>query len=220
MSKVAFFPTIFAIAIAILGLGIPIPGTTYGTPFMVAVHQQTMADGTIANVDNIVFYLWGQQYTVVGTKEIQSNYIRYNQEDYPFYSFILMVIGLIGGLVALTVDRTYRVNFADLGGKEYVWQNRVKPIYPLLVSLISITFATLYLFVATTQVVIPALANSNYIASFSYGLQFMTISVIGFLASLIMTYRASKGVQEEIRTSNHPDVPEIDNNFLVNAIRK
>lgn len=222
MSKVAVFPTIFAIVIATLGLGVPLPGTTYGTPFMVAVHQQIMSDGTTANVDTIGFFLWGQQYTVVGTKEIQSNYVRYDYRDYPFYSFVAMVIAIICGLLALTVDRTYRINLLKIGlnVKEYVWVNRIKPIYPLIIATISTVFATGYLFLATNGIVIPSLSNSNYIASFSYGVQFMTISIIGFLASLIMTYRASKGVPEEIRTSNHPDVPEIDRNFLVNAVRK
>jgi hypothetical protein len=219
MSKVAFFPTIFAIALAILGLGVPIPGSTYGTPFMVAYHQQTMPDGTVANVDTIGFYLWGQQYTVVGTKEIQSNYVRYDQRDYPFYSFILMVTGIITGALALTVDRIYTLDLRSLGGKEYVWQNRIKPIYPLIVSVISTAFATFYLFVATSQVVIPALANSNYISNFSYGIHFMTISILAFSVSLYMTYKASKGATEVVRTSNHSDVPEIDNEFLKNAGR-
>jgi hypothetical protein len=199
MSKVAFFPTIFAIAIAILGLGIPIPGTEYGTPFMVAYHQQTMPDGTIANVDTIGFFLWGQQYTVVGTQQIQSNYVHYDQRDYPFYSFIVMLIAIIAGVLALTVDRVYRFDLTSLGGKLYVWKNNIKPIYPLSVALVSTLFATGYLFLATVEVVMPALVASNYIAHFSYGIQFMGLSILAFLVSSYMTYKACKGVSGESR---------------------
>ncbi len=184
MSKVAFFPTVFAVAVAILGLGIPIPGTTSGTPWLVATHQQTMADGQTANVDTIGFFLWGQQYTVAGTKMIQSQFVRYDHRDFPFYSMILMLIGITAGILALIVDRTYRLKL----DREYVWTNRVNPLYPLLVSVIAIGLATLYLFIASNAAVIPSLAQSNYLSSFSYGIQFMTMSAIGFSVSLLLTF--------------------------------
>ncbi len=183
-SKIAFFPTVFAVAIAILGLGIPIPTTTTGTPWLVAHHQQTLPDGQTYDVDTVGFFLWGQQYTVVGTKMIQTNYIRYDFRDFPIYSFILMLIGVISGILALTVNRTYRLKL----DKEYIWINKVDPVMPLLAATFATGLATYYLFVASSAVVIPALANSNYVSNYSYGIQFMAMSFVAFTVSLILTY--------------------------------
>ncbi len=188
MSKVSIFPTVFAVIVAVLGLGIPIPGTTTGTPWLVAYHQQTMPDGQTYNVDTLGFFLWGQQYTVVGKEMIQSHFIRYDQRDFPFYSLILMFIGIIAGIVALTADRTYKMNLPD---RDLVWINKVNPVYPLLASTIMTGIATLYLFLASSVVVIPSLVSSNYITSFSYGIQFMTMSAIGFAVSLLLTFMNS-----------------------------
>jgi hypothetical protein len=184
MSKVAFLPTIFAIGVALLGLGLPVPGSTFGTPWMIAVHNQTMADGTISQVDTMGMFLWGQQYTVVGVDLIQNQITTYDTRDFPFYSYIMMLIGIIAGVLALTVDRTYRIG-------KYSWTNKLSPINPLIVATIITALATVYLYIAANSTIVPMFATSGYIARYAIGIQFMDMSVIGFVISLILTYSAT-----------------------------
>lgn len=200
MSRIAFFPTLFAICVAILGLGFPIPGSsTSGTPWLVAVHNQTMSDGQVAQVDTLGFFLWGQQYTVVGTKMIQNQFVVYDGRDFPFYSMILMIIGIIAGLIAITVDRTYRIKL----DREYILTNKLNPVYPLLVAVVTTGMSTLYLFLTSMSLVIPMFVNSGYITRFSYGIQFMFVSVVGFSIALLLTYMNSPSRKEQV-----PKIPD------------
>ncbi len=105
-TKAAFYPTIFAILMAATSvIGFPVPYTSYGIPWLTAVHTQTMPDGQTYGVDNILFYLWGHQYTVVGNI-VQTTFVVYDWRDFPFYSLLATVVALISGILALLANRS------------------------------------------------------------------------------------------------------------------
>lgn len=184
--KSAIFPTVLAIALAIAGLGIPIPGTTGGTPWLVAYHMQTLADGQQEKVDNLIIFLWGQQYTVVGTKNIQTHYTPFDWRDFPFYSMIGIILSIISGILALISSRG---TYVTIKGREMRIRGMFQPLPLLFLAMMLVALSALYLYVSASTVLVPSLENNNYVASFSYGLQFMAASALAYLVSLAITYR-------------------------------
>lgn len=195
--KIVVFPTAFAILLAIGGLGIPIPGSTEGTPWLTAVHQQTMPDGQVVNVDNIAFFLWGHQYTVVG-KISQSSFTTYDTRDFPFYSMIAIISAIVIGVLSIIADRELHtvirgkeinLRFPDnvvitIIGKEI----RVGISLLLLVlATILMGIATLYLDYSAGKTIIPLLQDNNYLVTTGNGFQLMRISVTGFAVAVLMT---------------------------------
>lgn len=196
-TKAALFPTIFAIVMAIAGLGIPIPGTTGGTPWLTGIHSQTMPDGQIVNVDNVAFFLWGHQYTVVG-KTIQNTFTRYDQRDFPFYSMIAIILAIIVGILSVIVSRELNT---EIRGKEikikvpkdigttFMGRNiRIgTPMLLLTIAAVLMAAGTIYLDYSARTTIIPLLQENNYIVQTGYGFQFMQIGVAGFVMAVIMT---------------------------------
>jgi len=204
-NKAALFPTIFAIIMAIAGLGIPIPGTTGGTPWLTAIHTQTMPDGKVVNVDNIAFFLWGHQYTVAG-QTIQSSFTPYDWRDFPFYSMVLILLAAIAGVLSIIVSR----NSVTIRGKEI--KTRIPrdigttfigrdirigtPMLMLVIATLLMVAGTIYLDYSARMTIIPMLQQNNYITNTGYGFQFMEIGVIGFVLSVGMTRINTKMVQK------------------------
>lgn len=196
-TKIVIFPTIFAIIMAVAGLGIPILGTTEGTPWLTAIHQQTMPDGQVVNVDNIAFFLWGHQYTVVG-KIIQSSFTTYDSRDFPFYSMIAIVLAIITGVLSITVNRDLNT---VIRGKEIkirfpkdvgitITGKKIRigtPVLLLAVATILMSFATIYLDYSAGKTIIPLLHGNNYIVETGNGFRLMQIGVAGFAVAIIMT---------------------------------
>lgn len=183
-TKTVLFPTIFAILMAISSIGFPIPGSTYGTPWMTAIHSQTMPDNQTYGVDNIAFYLWGHQYTVVG-KTIQSAFKPYDWRDFPFYSMWAIIIAVICGVLAIIVSRSAIIT---IKGKEIRLNRNINPLILLMMSTFLTAFAVIYLYTAAEKTIVPTLQSNNYIAEYSYGIKFMAVSVVAFLTSVVMTY--------------------------------
>ena len=183
--KIGTFPTIAAIALAILALGIPLPGVTEGTPWMVAHHQQEMADGTLINVDNIVFFLWGQEYTVVGGT-IQSHYTAYDWRDFPFYSMTGIIIAILVAVLALVSDKG--INYT-IKGRNFRFKDKFNPLHLLAISIALTTASLLYLYDSANYAVVPLLESQNYISYYSYGMQFMGASAVAFMLSFVVTLK-------------------------------
>lgn len=214
-TKTALFPTIFAIIMAIAGLGVPIPGGTGGTPWLTAIHQQTMPDGQIVNVDNIAFFLWGHQYTVVG-KIVQSSFTTYDQRDFPFYSMILIILAIITGILSIVanIDINTVIRGKDIKvkfPKEFrtkIFNRDIKigmPMIFLIAATILMTIGTVYLDYSARVTIIPLLQGNRYIVETGFGFQFMEIGVIGFMAAIIMTginaRQKESGEEEDIDDS-------------------
>jgi hypothetical protein len=196
-TKAALFPTIFAIAMAIAGLGIPIPGTTGGTPWLTAIHSQTMPDGQIVNVDNVAFFLWGHQYTVVG-KTIQNTFTRYDKKDFPFYSMIVIILAIIVGILSIIVSRGLNTEIRgkeikikvpkDIGTTFMGRDIRIgTPMFLLTIATVLMAAGTIYLDYSARTTIIPLLQENNYVVQTGYGFQFMQIGVVGFVMAVIMT---------------------------------
>lgn len=229
-TKTAIFPTIFAIIMAIAGLGVPIPGGIGGTPWLTAVHQQTMPDGQIVNVDNIAFFLWGHQYTVVG-KIVQSSFTTYDQRDFPFYSMLMIILAIVLGILSIAANadintvirgKDIRIKFPK-EVKMKLFNRNIKigsPLLLLIVATIFMAIGTVYLDYSARVTIIPLLQGNRYIIGTGFGFQFMEIGVIGFLAAMGMTFinarRKESGEEEEdisddyvgsdIKTDNMEDI--------------
>ncbi|MCL7411832.1 MAG: hypothetical protein M8350_08555 [Methanosarcinaceae archaeon] len=184
--KIGTFPTIAAIILAILALGIPLPGVSAGTPWMVAHHQQTMADGATVNVDNLVFYLWGQDYTVIGTKAIQSQYTAYDWRDFPFYSMIGVTTAILVAVLALVSDKGI---YYTVKGRNLRFKDKFNPLHLLAISIILTAASLLYLYDSANYAVVPLLESQNYISYYSYGMQFMGASALAFMLSFVVTLK-------------------------------
>ena len=183
--RIALLPVVFAILMAIAGIGIPIPGATYGTPWMTAVHSQTMPDGESYDVDNIIFFLWGQEYTVVGKGLIQSKFTAYDFRDFPFYSMLAMILSVVIGIVTIILNKNSKL---VLKGKEFNITGAENPLWLLFISTTLTTVATIYLYYAAGVTIIPMFEANNYVTEYSYGIQFMGISAVAFVISMVMTY--------------------------------
>ncbi len=184
-TKAALFPTIFAIIMAIASIGLPMPGTASGSPWMTAVHSQIMPDGQKAAVDNIAFFLWGHQYTVVGTKMIQSKFVFYDWRDFPFYSMVVVIIAILTGIMAILSNRKYSL---IIRGREMKIGLSYHPVKLLVISAVLMFFAALYLDYSARTTVIPLLHLNNYSVETSYGFQFMGMGILGFLGAIAMTH--------------------------------
>lgn len=210
-TKTAVFPTIFAIIMAIAGLGVPIPGGTGGTPWLTAVHQQTMPDGQIVNVDNIAFFLWGHQYTVIG-KIVQSSFTTYDQRDFPFYSMIFIILAILMGVLSIMANmdintivrgKEVKIKFPK-EVKTKLFDRNIKigtPVLLLIVATILMAIGTVYLDYSARVTIIPLLQGNHYITETGFGFQFMEIGVIGFVAAMIMT-----GINARRKESGEEDI--------------
>jgi preprotein translocase subunit Sss1 len=195
--KTVLYPTIFAILMAVLSLGVPTPGGISGTPWLTAIHQQTMPDGQVADVDNIAYFLWGHQYTVAGPKAVQSQFVAYNWEDFPFYSMITVIVAIIIGALSLTPGRGTNI---VIRGREIKLKVSTNPLTLLAISASLISIAAIYLYSSANVAVLPVLAEYNYnIVEYGYGIKFMVVSVVGFLISIVMTHLDyKKQIKEEM----------------------
>lgn len=172
-TKVSFYPTVFAIALAVLSIGIPL-GSFIGTPWMIAVHTQTLSDGSLADVDTIEFFLWGHEYTVHGVKFTQSQFAAYDWNDFPFFALIGIVISIITGLAALF---RYKIKIA-----------KIPEASTLLCYAISFGLLSwVYLYLAAQGTIVPLLISNGYTVTYGIGLNFMGFSAIAFVCALIMT---------------------------------
>lgn len=196
-TKAAIFPTVFAIIMAIAGLGIPLPGNTEGTPWLKAIHQQTMPDGQVVNVDNIEFFLWGHKYTVVG-KISQTSFTTYDWRDFPFYSMILATFAIIFGVIAIIASRDINIRikgkertikFPKDVGTNIIGRNiRISiPMLLLIFATVTLAAGTIYLDYSARATIIPLLYGNNYMVETKLGFQFLEIGVVGFVVSIIMT---------------------------------
>lgn len=203
--RTALYPTVFAILMAVMSLGIPTPGGISGTPWMTAISQQTMPDGQVANIDNVAYFLWGHQYTVSGPKVSQSQFVAYNWEDFPFYSMILVIIAIIIGVLSLAHGRGTNM---VIKGREIKLKVSTNPLVLLTISAILISIAAIYLYFAANATVIPLLKEYNYnIVEYGYGLKFMVVSVVAFLISIVMTlFDYRKQEKEEQKREEQQDM--------------
>lgn len=210
-TRAVLFPTLFAILMAVSSIGFPIPGTQYGTPWLTAVHEQNInATGQTIGVDNIAFYLWGHQYTVVG-KTMDSKFVTYVPgEEFPFYSMIAIIIAIITGLVAITSNRNYAT---VIRGKDVKLGFNTNPLTFIIASMALMSIATIYLYLAANSTIVPMLKASNYaIVEYSYGIKFMAISAAVFLISAVMTrlnYLSDK--KEEEKEKEDEEVENLQN---------
>lgn len=204
--KAALFPTIFAIAMAIASIGIPIPGTMSGTPWLTAYHEQMInATGQVTKVDSYAYFLWGFQNTVVG-KTIQSKFVPYDPlGDFPIFSMYIIIIAIIIGVLAIISNRMPSIT---IKGRDIKTDIGLSPMMLLTMSAMLITVAIVYLHYASSATVIPALENSNYKVSTGIGFQFMGISIVGFLIAIAMTYINKKSEER----ASEEDLDEEDVN--------
>lgn len=211
-NKAVLFPTVFAILMAIMSIGIPLPGTMSGTPWAIASHAQLInATNEYVKVDNIAYFLWGFQYTVVG-KTIQSTFVPYYPlEDFPMFSMYAIIIAVISGIMAIILSRKAEI---VIRGREIKFNPSVNPLTLLMASALLMIFAVLYLYFSANSTIIPDLRSNNYDVEYSYGLQFMATSVVAFLTSVIMTYTSSlsrkpqKKDEEDIENYGKSDIKE------------
>lgn len=192
--KAALFPTIFAIAMAIASIGIPIPGTMSGTPWLTAYNEQLIsATNQTVKVDNMAFFLWGLQDTVVG-KTIQSTFVPYDPlGDFPMFSMYAIIIAIIIGVLAIISNRIPGVT---IKGRDIKLNIHYDPMMLLTIAMMLMIVATVYLNYASSVTVIPALENSNYKVSTGIGFQFMGISAVGFLIAIVMTHINKKSEEK------------------------
>lgn len=195
-TKAALFPTIFAIAMAVASIGIPMPGTMSGTPWLTATHSQFVAaiDKDV-DVDNMAFFLWGLQYTVVG-KTVQSKFIPYDvTEDFPMYSMYAIILAITIGILAVISNRLPVITIKGRDIPVKIYNN---PLVLLAISALLMILAILYLDYASKATIIPMLEYNDYRVSTGIGFQFMGISTVGFLISIIMTHINTRSAQRDI----------------------
>lgn len=192
--KAALLPTIFAIAMAAASIGIPLPGTMTGTPWLNAAHSQFInASNENRNVDNIAFYLWGLQYTVVG-QTIQSKFVAYDPtKDFPMFSLYMIIMALILGIMAIIYNRVPSIT---IKGREIKLKVPSEPMTLLIVAMMLMIVATVYLDFSSKATIIPALGDNNYTVKTGIGFLFMEMSILGFLMSIFMTYRNAKSTEK------------------------
>ncbi len=198
-TKSVILPTLLAILLSIGGLGIPIPGTTEGTPWLIAHHTQDFSDGQQVRVDNLVYFLWGQEYTVVGFKLIQTHYTPFDWRDFPFYSMLGLALAIISGVLALISNRN--VTFT-IKGKELRLRGIFPPTPMLLLAMVLVSLSTIYLYNSANVTIIPELQRNNYVPEYSYGFQFMGASAVAFLISAIMTFRNILATRSAVTSEN------------------
>lgn len=207
-NKAVLFPTVFAILMAVMSIGIPVPGTMSGTPWAMASHTQLInATSEYVKVDNIAYFLWGFQYTVVG-KTIQSKFIPYYPlEDFPMFSMYAIIIAIISGIMAIVLSKKAKI---IIRGREIKFNPNINPLTLLITSTFLMIFAALYLYFAANSTIIPDLRSNNYDVEYSYGFKFMGVSVVAFLVSAIMTYTSSLSQKDEgeIASSDKSDIKD------------
>lgn len=184
--KAALFPTVFAIAMAIASIGIPIPGTMSGTPWLTAYHEQMInATDQINKVDNYAYFLWGLQNTVVG-KTIQSTFVPYDPlGDFPMFSMYAIIIAIIIGVLAILSNRTPSIT---IKGRDIKTNISFNPMMLLTISAMLMTVAIVYLYYASSDTIIPFLENSDYKVNTGIGFQFMGVSAAAFVIAIVMTH--------------------------------
>lgn len=193
-TKAALFPTIFAILMAAASIGIPIPGTMSGTPWLTAYHEQMInATNQLTKVDSYAYFLWGFQNTVVG-KTIQSNIVPYDPlGDFPMFSMYAIIIAIIIGVLAIISNRIPSIT---IKGRDIKTNISFSPMMLLTISAMLMTVATVYLYYSSNATIIPALENSDYKVSTGIGFQFMGIGIVGFLIAIVMTYINKKSEEK------------------------
>lgn len=203
-TKAALFPTIFAIAMAVASIGVPIPGTMSGTPWLTAAHTQFVAatDQNV-NVDNLAFFLWGLQYTVVG-RTMQSKFVPYDPlGDFPMFSMYAIILAIIIGIIAIISNRFPTIT---IKGKDISLNVYSNPMTLLVISTILMIAAIIYLDYASKTTIIPMLSNNNYKVNTGIGFQFMGISVAGFLLSIIMTHINKRSGEKDNEKDSEEDI--------------
>ena len=202
--KAALFPTIFAIAMAVASIGIPIPGTISGTPWLMATHSQFInATNQMTNVDTIAFYLWGLEYTVVG-KTIQSKIALYDPfGDFPMFSMYMIIIAVIIAIFAIMSNRIPKI---PIKGRDIDIKVYSNPMALLVISTMLMIVAAVYLYYSSNATIIPALYDNNYNVRSGIGFQFMGISVVGFLISVVITYINARTEEKEEKEEEDEEV--------------
>lgn len=192
--KAALFPTIFAMLMAIASIGIPLPGTMGGTPWLNAAHSQFInATSESRNVDNIAFFLWGLQYTVTG-QTIQSKFVAYDPlRDFPMFSLYAIIMAIIISILAVIYNRVPSIM---IKGREIKLKIPSEPITLLIVAMMFMIVGVVYLDFSSKATIIPALGNNNYNVETGIGFRFMEISIVGFLMSIFMTYNNAKSAEK------------------------
>lgn len=161
-----------------IGLGI----AALAGPFLVANHY-VMSEGKRFVADNIIFFFWGKYYTVAGANLIQSQMVTYDFGDFPVYTMIVIIIGLILGAISMFGGRGVILN---IKGREVKIKLDTNPVWLQMFATILITLSYIYINDAS-NVLIDALRRSNYAAEHGPSIDFLLGSVVALAISTVMT---------------------------------
>lgn len=171
--KASALTLIVGIALAIVSLSMP---------WMVANHYVDVG-GKKEVADNYVFYLWGQRYTVIGTKLIQSVTDLYDYRDFPFYSMAAVVIAIALGAFTFLANRGTIIN---IRGKVIKLKATFNPIIPLAIASMLLLFAWWYV-QDSSLIVVEGLKLKAYVIEQGPSLDFLILSFIAYLVTIVTT---------------------------------
>ncbi|MBW6470723.1 MAG: hypothetical protein K0A90_05815 [Methanosarcinaceae archaeon] len=175
--KAAVLPLMLGIALAVVSLTMP---------WMIAQHSQVIAEQD-QTVDTLVYYMWGQEYTVNGPRTVLSNSVIYDYKDFPFYGMLATITAI--GLGALTI-LSGRGTVIHARGHEFKFRAKFNPIIMLLIASVLMIFTWWYLQISA-QGIIPMIEGKGYIVRDGPSMDFLLGGFASFSIATIMTFRKS-----------------------------
>lgn len=179
-------PLLAGIALGIVSLTVP---------FLLAKHSIFTGENKYT-VDNYLFFLWGKYYTVVGTKQIISQWVMYDFGDFPMYAMVSIIIGIIVGAMSLIVGRGVILN---VKGRALKLKLDVNPLWFQMASIALLLFSFLYMNEAKNSLYY-SLTSANYEIENGPYFEFLAGSIAAFVISAAMT--GIRFVKEEIKEKN------------------
>lgn len=190
----AFLPLMTSIGLGIVSLAVP---------FLLANHY-IFADGTRYSADNYLFFLWGKYYTVAGAKLIQSKMVMYSLGDFPMYTMIVVIIGLLFGVLSMFAGRGIVLN---IKGRMLKLKLDTNPVWLQITSFALLLASYLYLAEAS-KALAYALVVNNYVTEQGPSIDFLLGSILAMILTIVLTIAKSwkesrKTQQQNLNVTNN-----------------
>lgn len=166
-------------------------------PWMTASHYVD-AGGKKEVADSWTFYLWGQTYTVVGTKVIQSVTDVYDYRDFPFYGMVTISLALILSIITFLSGRG---TVLHVRGRQFKLGYNINPVYVLLASALLIYFTWVYI-PAASEGVRAVLERKDYVSEFGPSLDFLFGALLSTAVTIAMTVLKSREEKNEEKSES------------------
>jgi hypothetical protein len=161
-----------------IGLGI----AALASPFLSASHF-IMADGKQYTADHLLFFFWGKYYTVAGANNIQSQMDMYDFGDFPIYTMIVVIFGLVLGAVSMFGGRGIVLN---VKGRMLKLKLDINPVWLQLFATIFVLLSYIYMTDAT-RILSYNLRMDNYVPESGPSVDFLLGSALALGISTVMT---------------------------------